>query len=194
MDMTSSAPRSTRANQKTSATGSTSSGARNRRSATSAATIVRSSSRNRPNVQSLLPKSSRIPIRVFQRAREDGEEDDGESGEDTRRHRAAGVLERERERKRGGRRERAVADERGVAVVLAQDPEQRGGREERDDRADVDESTFARPARPQRVGRQQSLERHVTSCDKRAGRRNPPGALLATSRRRRCRSRSRSPP
>ena len=146
------------------AIGSMSSGARKRCSATSAAPIVSSSSdqerRAASRHRSLFFEDSDPRL---QRAHEDGEEDDGERRQEARGHRAAGLLEREGECDRHCGRERGVADQGSVAVVLAEDREQRAGREEHDESADVDEGASARPAWTQRVGWQQSLDRHVTS-------------------------------
>ena len=124
-----------------------SSGARKRCSATSAAPIVSSSITREPGCQSSPPaSSSRIPIHVSSEPTNDCEEDDGEGGEDTSGNRTIGLLEREGKEDGNRRRERAEADEGGVAVVLAEDPEQRAGRREHDEAADVNESARARPA------------------------------------------------
>ena len=121
----------------------------------------------------------------LQRSHEDGEEDHRERDEHPRGHGAAALLESEGEPERNRRCESAIADEGSSAVVLAQDPEQGGGRKEHDHSADVDEGAPARPTRPQRVGRQQALDRHVTNVDERAGRRRPARSSASSRRRRR---------
>ena len=69
----------------------------------------------------------------LQRAHEDGEEDHRERRQEPCGNRAVCLVEREGECDRHGGRERAVADQGGVAMIVAEDREQRAGREEHDD-------------------------------------------------------------